>query len=211
MFNFSRQEKIIVFIIIAVLLMIFSWKLYNQEKNTITIIPSDEEGTQNVNISIKENPNEDSICIIHVAGAVKTPGVYQLSADKRIVDAVKIAGDGLENADFDVINLAAHIFDGQKIYIPFVSENVEGLTHENGLPIKQSSQYNRSYSNNLLNLNQVTSKDLENLPGIGPVLAKSILEYRTNNGFFKNIEDIMNVPGIGEKRFEIIKEYITVY
>jgi len=211
MFNFSRQEKIIVLIIIAVLLTIFSWKIYNQEKSTITIIPADENETQNENISVKEDLNEETICIIHVAGAVKTPGVYQLSSDKRIVDAVKNAGGGLENADFDSINLAARIFDGQKIFIPFIPENIEGFTHKNETPIKESIQYNRSYSNNLLNLNQVTSKDLENLPGIGPVLAQSILEYRTNNGFFKNIEDIMDVPGIGEKRFESIKEYITVY
>jgi competence protein ComEA len=209
MFNLSRQEKIVFLFIISVLLAIFSWKLYSKERNNITIVPA----VTSLENSIEEENKivEENICIIHIAGAVHKPGVYQLNDDERIIDAVKIAGGATEQANVDAVNLAAHIYDGQKIVIPFNVEENDEINKQNLTTSKTFEQYQYSSNSNLINLNTANSHQLETLPGIGPVLAKSILDYREKYGLFRDIKNIQDVSGIGEKRFESIKEYITVY
>jgi competence protein ComEA len=209
MFNLSRQEKIVFLIIISALLVTFSWKLYSKEKSSITIVPTAEIGE---NDNREENEIIDKeICIVHISGAVNHPGVYQLTEGERIIDAVKMAGGEMERANVDAVNLAAHLYDGQKIVIPFISENNADEVAQKDIANEELGQPDYSVNSTLLNLNAVTSNQLETLPGIGPALADRILAYRKDHGLFKNIEDVMNVSGIGEKRFESIKEYITVY
>ncbi len=209
MFNLSRQEKIVFLIIISALLITFSWKLYSKEKESITIVPTADMGESD--IREEKELIDKKICIVHISGAVNQPGVYQLTEGERIIDAVKMAGGEMEKANVDAVNLAAHLYDGQKIVIPFISENKGDEVNQNALANEEVRQHDYSLNSSLLNLNAVTSNQLETLPGIGPALAERILAYRKNHGLFRNIEDIMNVSGIGEKRFESIKEYITVY
>jgi len=209
MFNLSRQEKIVFLIIISALLITFSWKLYSKEKDSIIIVPTADKRESDIR---EENEIIDKkICIVHISGAVNQPGVYQLTEGERIIDAVKMAGGEMERANVDAVNLAAHLYDGQKIVIPFILEDNEDEVNQNALANEEFRQHDYSLNSSLLNLNAVTSNQLETLPGIGPALAERILSYRKNHGLFRNIEDIMNVSGIGEKRFESIKEYITVY
>jgi competence protein ComEA len=209
MFNLSRQQKTVFLVIIAVLLVIFSWKLYSKERNAITIVPAVNSFE---NSSEEENKIvEEEVCIIHITGAINNPGVYQLNKGKRIIDAVKMAGGATEQANVDAVNLAAHIFDGQKIVIPFYIDDNEELNKQNISKSLMYEQYQNSSNSELINLNTATSNQLETLPGIGPVLAKSILNHREKYGLFREIDDIQDVSGIGEKRFESIKEYITVY
>lgn len=198
-------------LIISVVVIFFAWKLYLQEKNSITIISAHQENRE-ANPAIEETVEEE-ICIIHIAGAVNQPGVYQLSKGKRIIDAVKAAGEATEQAILDAVNLAAPIYDGQKIIIPYF---IEG--GERGNQIRESDDLNLNYpeyfysqKSNLININISSARELESLDGIGQVLAERIVEYRKNNGFFDRIEDIKNVSGIGEKKFDAIKEMITVY
>lgn len=213
MFVLSKQEKIVLLLIISVASIFFAWKLYLQEKNSITIISASQENRE-TGSAVKE-VIEEEICIIHISGAVHQPGVYQLSKGKRIIDAVKIAGEATEKANLDAVNLAAPIYDGQKIIIPYF---LEGGEIEIGNEINRNADLNLSnpgypYSQNnkLININISSARELESLDGIGPALAERIVEYRKTNGLFGKIEDIRNVPGIGEKRFDTIKEMITVY
>ena len=209
MFNLSRQEKIVFLIIISALLITFSWKLYSKEKDSIIIVPTADMGESD--IREEKELIDKKICIVHISGAVNQPGVYQLTEGERIIDAVKMAGGEMESANIDAVNLAAHLYDGQKIVVPFILEDNEDEVNQNALANEEFRQHDYSLNSSLLNLNAVTSNQLETLPGIGPALAERILSYRKNHGLFRNIEDIMNVSGIGEKRFESIKEYITVY
>ena len=209
MFNLSRQEKIVFLIIISALLITFSWKLYSKEKDSIIIVPTADMGESD--IREEKELIDKKICIVHISGAVNQPGVYQLTEGERIIDAVKMAGGEMESANIDAVNLAAHLYDGQKIVLPFILEDNEDEVNQNALANEEFRQHDYSLSSSVLNLNAVTSNQLETLPGIGPALAERILSYRKNHGLFRNIEDIMNVSGIGEKRFESIKEYITVY
>ena len=150
--------------------------------------------------------------IIHIAGAVKNPGVYQLKSTDRIVDAVKIAGGATEEANLDLINLAVLLKDGQKIIVPYktyseTGEEVNANTYNHTAGVYSSSPVSTSAK---ININTANANMLQTLPGIGPVLSERIIEYRNQNGLFGVIDDIKDVSGIGEKKFEGIKDLICV-
>jgi competence protein ComEA len=143
--------------------------------------------------------------VVHVAGAVVHPGVYQLPAGSRVQDAIQAAGGLLPEADTQALNLAALLQDGEQISIPFVQPTLPALEappRAAPLPTPQAGK--------LININTATQAELESLPGIGPSLAQQIIAYRKANGPFATIEDIIDVPGIGPKTFEKIKGLITV-
>ena len=131
--------------------------------------------------------------MVYVTGAVVKPGLYYLPQDSRINDAVQAAGGFLDNADKSFINLAGLVSDGEKVHVPELMP---------GLSIGGSGL--------LVNINFATQAELENLPGIGPTLAKRVIDYRNQYGFFNTVDELKNVPGIGEAVFEEIKDLVTV-
>ncbi|HEX2979666.1 MAG TPA: helix-hairpin-helix domain-containing protein [Anaerolineaceae bacterium] len=142
---------------------------------------------------------------VHVSGAVKNPGVYELSRQSRVQDAIQAAGGLGDLALEDQINLAARIQDGQKIHIP-----AEGETVTAPMPETIDPEATGSLNGNRINLNSATLSELETLPEIGPSKAQNIITYRNEHGPFQQIEDIQNVPGIGEGIFQNIQDLITV-
>ena len=129
--------------------------------------------------------------LIHVSGAVLEPGVYELALGSRAQYALDAAGGHLKEADLDRINLARVLVDGQQIYVPLLGENADNLS----LPI---------------NINRASAEQLTFLPGIGPVTAEAIVNYRDTHGPFANIEEIQNVAGIGPSTFENVKALIDI-
>ncbi len=136
---------------------------------------------------------------VHVSGAVQAPDVYVLDADSIVKDAVVAAGGATDEADLDQINLAQPLADGMKVHVPEYGEE--------STPIQQPASRAGS---TLVNINTADTMELESLPGIGPVLAKSIVEYRSTHGSFLRIEDITEVPGIGPATLERLQDLITV-
>ena len=209
MFNLSNQEKITIILLLIVIIVgvgIVLNKNINREDNFIVNRASDiSENNPAIQI---ENPP----VIIHIAGAVKNPGVYQLKPTDRIVDAVKIAGGAIEEANLDLINLAALLKDGQKIIIPYktyseTGEEINTNTYNNEASVYSSSPVSISTK---ININTANANTLQTLPGIGPVLSERIIEYRNQNGLFGVIDDIKDVSGIAEKKYEGIKDLICV-
>ncbi|MHC1784793.1 MAG: helix-hairpin-helix domain-containing protein [Anaerolineaceae bacterium] len=144
--------------------------------------------------------------VVHITGAVVSPGVYHVPVQSRISDLVEAAGGFSQEADLEVLNLSELVSDGQKITIPTINTDV---------PSKSSTQINRNESNGtdlveLININTATDSALSSLPGIGPVIAANIIEYRDTHGNFKSPEELMNVKGIGISSFEEIKDLITL-
>jgi competence protein ComEA len=142
--------------------------------------------------------------VVHVTGAVSKPGVYSLPAGARVEAALQAAGGVSADADLEMLNLAAAIHDGEQIWVPKQTEDPANPAASGTLPDKSSPA-------GLVNINSASQIELESLPGIGPVLAEAILEYRRVHGPFKDAAAIQDVPGIGPGVYEQIKDLITVW
>jgi competence protein ComEA len=141
--------------------------------------------------------------MVDVAGAVKSPGVYELPANSRVVDAIAAAGGTVEHADTSDINLARIIKDGEQVFVDQVS--VSSSLVQGGLVkriVKKKS--------GPININRATAGELDGLPGIGPVIASRIIDYRKTNGPFTTVDDLQKVSGIGSAKFASIKSKVRV-
>jgi len=135
---------------------------------------------------------------VHVAGAVRRPGLYRVAAGARIAAALELAGGPRPKADLAAINLAAKAEDGQQILVPLRSAAARA-------PAAVASG---TESGGPISLATATQPQLEELDGIGPVLAQAILEYRDENGGFRSVEELQEVSGIGEVRLEALREAV---
>ncbi len=144
--------------------------------------------------------------VVNIDGAVAAPGVYTLPLHSRVIAAVEAAGGFTEDASPGSVNLAAALEDGSQIYIPAKVPEGEDSDRSAGSVIVTSDS---GETIRLININQASAAELISLPGIGPVTAEKIIEYRQEH-LFTRIEEIMKVPGIGSATFENIKDYLTV-
>lgn len=158
----------------------------------------------------KQGDSLDAI-IVDVAGAVTAPGVFELEAGARVGDAIAAAGGALGEADLSRVNRAARVSDGQQIYIPRVGEELSESVLAGGSSLGGgASTGDGDAGGSLVNINTAGEAELDELPGVGPSTARSIIEDRDANGPFATIEDLMRVSGIGEKKFEKLKSGICV-
>jgi competence protein ComEA len=141
--------------------------------------------------------------VVHVAGAVRDPGVYRLAAGARVDDAVARAGGATRRADLGGLNLAAELEDGRQVLVP---ERARG----GGTAAAGSATAPEPVPGQPLNLNTATLEQLDTLSGIGPLTAQKILEYREELGGFGSIEELGEIPGIGEKRLASLREEVTL-
>ena len=166
---------------------------------------------------------ETKTLVVHICGAVSAPGVYELPAGSRIIDAVEAGGGFLPEADEACCNLAEEIVDGCQIYIMTKSESCADGQAEKKAGIQTSpdsdmqttdinvrSNSTTALENGLVNLNTADVAALMTLPGIGESRAKAIISYREQQGAFTKIEDIMKISGIKQAAFSKIKDKITV-
>ncbi|MGB9976132.1 MAG: helix-hairpin-helix domain-containing protein [Thermovenabulum sp.] len=181
----SKREKILVLIILVLvfLLAFFFKNMVGQEEVAFKL-----ESAEN----LKDTEVIEKDIYVYVTGAVKNPGVYKLRDGDRVKDLVEIAGGLGENADLLSVNLAKKLTDEEKIHIPYVNESDSGNSVKDGR----------------ININTADETELDKLPGIGPSLAKRIIDYRNTHGPFKKIDEIKNVAGIGDKKFQDIKDLI---
>lgn len=157
---------------------------------------------------------ESAEIVVHVAGAVKKPGVVRVPRGSRVDDAVRAAGGFSSEADADSINLAQPLEDGVQVYVPRKNQQIAvpgriGGTERSSVE-PQSVQTQHGQTAGKLNINTATAEQLESLPGVGPVTARAIVEYRKQNGIFRSVDDLLEVRGIGPKRLEQIRPYVIV-
>ena len=172
-------------------------------------------------------PTPKSEIAVHVTGAVKSPGVYYLSTNARLHEAIEKAGGITDRADVHGLNLAAKISDGQQIDVPEirripdvkqaapVSNDAQEYTTPTSPDFSVTPQPSMRRSapsdGSRININTATSQELQTIRGIGPALAGRIIEYRQIAGGFSSVDDLTNVRGIGEKTLEKIRGSITAY
>lgn len=141
---------------------------------------------------------------VHVAGAVRRPGVYRLPPGARVDDAVRRAGGPAPRADLSAVNLAAELEDGRQVLVPrrLAAAGVPAPTGGAGP--------GGATEGAPLNLNQATLEQLDALEGIGPATAQKILDRRAETGGFSDVEELGQIPGIGEKRLAALRARVTV-
>lgn len=167
---------------------------------------------------------------VEIKGAINNPGVYELDDNSRVIDVINIAGGLTENADTNLINLSKKIND-EMVIIIYTREEIENYNNNKikteyvyievpSCPdkvneaciedYKEEKQENKEETNNLININTANIDELTKLSGIGEAKAKLIIEYREQNGKFKEIKELTNVKGIGDSLIEKIKDNITI-
>lgn len=135
------------------------------------------------------------VITVHVAGAVRSPGLVEVSSGSRVADAIVAAGGALPEADLGRVNLAAPLADGQQLLVPSVAP---------------AGEVGSVTGDGRVRINVAGVEELEALPGVGPVLAERIVAYREEHGPFAVVEDLLEVPGIGEKKLAALREAVLV-
>ena len=215
--KFIKKHKgkifIIIFIIFTAYTVIdtYSLKELKEEKKEVTIKKQAKEDKETVSQKV----------LIDVKGEVNTPGVYELTVDNTVIDAIKKAGGLTSQSDTSNINLSKKLED-EMVIIVYSKEEIKEMNKEIECPPCNDVCVTKEDEKALLeeeteekitgkvNLNEADIEALQTLDGIGEVKAKAIIDYRDKNGPFKQIEDIKNVSGIGDSVYEKIKDNITV-
>lgn len=174
-----------------------------------TGFPKNESKSSQSSSSFKGSSNQDTVTV-DIAGAVKHSGVYTLKNGARINDLLKACGGLTDKAETRAINRAALLKDQDQIYVPHIGEKVENLPAAKNDASKSTSSNGSSSSTEQVHLNSATVEDLQKLNGVGQKKAEQIIEYRDQNGGFKQIEDLTKVTGIGEKTFEKLKDQLAL-
>ena len=199
---FRQNVKSIILAFVCSLVLIIGGLFYFNQNKT-----EDYSGVSFSNISNETNNKDekaenkhDEKIFVDVKGAVKHPGVFETTKDKRVRDLIEEAGGLLDDADTSTLNLSQKVKDQMVIYV---------LKH--GEKPKQISDGGSSSSNtDVININTANKEQLMKISGVGKTKAEAIISYREKNGDFKKKEDITKVHGIGKATFEKIKDKIEV-
>jgi competence protein ComEA len=138
--------------------------------------------------------------VVDVVGAVRRPGLYRLAQGSRIADALTRAGGATAKADLAQVNLAALLADGEQVVVPRRGAGVAAAGAGSGSPSGSAAP---------VQLSTATLEQLDSLPGVGPVTAQKILDYRQKHGAFQSVDELDAVPGIGPKRLEQLHELVV--
>jgi competence protein ComEA len=139
--------------------------------------------------------------VVHVAGEVITPGVYELPAGSRLIDAIEAAGGSTSRADTDAINLAMPVSDAQQVLVPR-----KGARRSS----PQGGGGNAAATDSRVNLNTASATELETLPGVGPQTAQAIITHRNERGPFLSVDELLDVPGIGPAKLAALRERVRL-
>lgn len=160
-------------------------------------------------------PQETKEWVLYITGGVASPGVYSLPPGSRVHSLVDAAGGLLPNADPVKVNLAAPLADGVHVHVPLAGE----VGGKNDIPVPsapQDSGFLRppaipgGSGGGAVRVNTASLEELQRLPGVGPSIARAILEYRTRKGRFTSLQDLLKVSGIGPKKLESLRDHVDL-
>ena len=211
----SQHQKIIIVLVVVILAGGGYWMLKHFHPALFLGEPDLVVETETTPPTPPSSTAQPEI-VVHVMGAVKSPGVYHLSTDARVHEAIEKAGGKTDQADLHSLNLAAKMRDGEQIYVPEIRQTPDvGQTiptsSSSAAPPQPSVRRSASSDGSRININTATFQELQTLRGIGPTMAQRIIEYRQTSGRFATVDDLTNVKGVGEKTLEKIRDSITAY
>jgi competence protein ComEA len=150
-------------------------------------------------VAMRAEPAPVQKLLVHVVGAVREPGLYRLDDGSRVDDAIQAAGGPKPKAALELVNLAAPVADGQQVIVPLRGKAAaSGAASVPGAPPQP------------VHLNSATLEELDTLPGVGPVTAQKILDYRTEHGAFSSVDELDSVPGIGPARLAELEKLVDL-
>ena len=155
--------------------------------------------------TVRIGRSQNDAALVHVAGAVRRPGVYRLSAGARVKQAVERAGGARRGADVNAINLAAKVADGQQVVVPRRGPAAGAAATATA---GTSASVAGAAPAAPVNLNTATPEQLDTLAGVGPATAQKIIDWRTEHGGFRSVDDLSQVPGIGPKRMDALRDKV---
>jgi competence protein ComEA len=148
------------------------------------------------------SPSPDGLIVVDVAGKVRDPGIARLPAGSRVVDALEAAGGARRGVDLSSLNLARVLVDGEQVLV--------GLPHPTGLVPSAAAAPGTAGPTQLVSINRADQATLETLPGVGPVTAQAILQWRTDHGAFSAVDELLEVSGIGDATLAEIAPFVTL-
>lgn len=178
----SRRTALLGALVLALALLFASRVLRDAGTATVTAAPA------------ARSPAPAALVVVDVVGAVRRPGLYRLAQGSRIADAVARAGGATRKAELALVNLAAPLADGQQIVVPART------------PAAASAS--PGVATGPVHLNSATLEQLDTLPGVGPVTAQKILDYRRQHGAFANVDELDAIPGIGPARLDQLRDLV---
>ncbi|MBI2842851.1 MAG: helix-hairpin-helix domain-containing protein [Armatimonadetes bacterium] len=213
-FNFSKNQELALLVIVGLALIGLSYGQIRSARSSAVKEPSvivrEPSARGDVEVlapagKVWTTREEPSKLAVHVAGSVKRPGVYLLQPGGRVVDAVHMAGGPTSDADLASVNLAARVRDGQQIMIQSKSAPSQAVQSPVSAP---RSPARAAISGRTVNINTAGPEELDTLPGVGPVTAQKIIDYRNQIGGFTSIDQLIDVKGIGPKKFEQMRPFV---
>ena len=185
--------------VVAAVLFFWLWGMQEESAQPAEAALKVEGGEQTQTAAGGKTAEQTAMIYVDISGCVKEPGVYEVQEGTRVFQLIEEAGGLTENADIEGINRAEPLIDGQKIVI-YARSGDEAESAGTG-----------ERSDGRININTADSELLQEIPGVGPVTAEKIIQYREENGRFAAPEEIKNVSGIGEKTYEKLANFICVY
>ena len=193
-FNIEKEQKRGLIIIFALTVGIAGFYFFNSRPSMQpALVPDLNSGM--VQEKVLETPVD---LIINVAGKVNNPGVYQLPQGSRVIDAIKAAGNQRKGVDISDINLARLLVDGEQILVGSAK------------PSTGKTSVKKITTDNPLDINRATIAQLDTLPGIGPITAQRIIDYRIKVGRINSVDELKKISGLGGAKFEEIKSLLRV-
>ena len=199
-----RRAELVSYAICAVVLAVLGWRALRPGGDGAPARP------HAVRVATTAPPAADAAISIHVAGAVREPGVYRVPAGARVEDAVDSAGGATAKGDTAAINLAAKVQDGQQVVVPRRGQAASAVSAAPAGAASAGAPGTAAAAGTLIDLNAATAEQLDTLDGVGPATARKILQYRAQHGAFRTIGDLSNVPGIGPKKLAAIRPRVKV-
>jgi competence protein ComEA len=211
-FPFTRRQALAAAFVLALLLVVAGRFLVQEGEGPEAIAAESTAAGSTGGVSaeggstapgiVAAEPEPPAQVVVHVVGAVRRPGLYRLDEGSRVADAVALAGGTTPKANLTAVNLAATLVDGTQVVVPRAGDPAAAPASPGGAGAAGQPP-------GPIRLSTATAEELQTIPGVGPVTAERIIQYREQNGPFRSVEDLDAVPGIGPKRLEQLRDLVV--